>query len=105
MGGSLRSVEFAVDGDVDARSVGSVVVGSDWAGCDPDSSGGMDGLVVVLAVGSRGEGLGGVAWELALLIVGLDLLGLCEGGQTIVSLVPEGGIVVRAEFFIEFDVP
>ena len=96
MGGSLRSGEFAVDGDVDARSVGGVVVGSDWAGCDPDSSGGMDGLVVVLAVGSRGEGLGGVAWELALLIVGLDLLGLCESGETIVSLVPEGGIVVRA---------
>ena len=105
MGGSLRSVEFAVDGDVDARSVGSVVVGSDWAGCDPDSSGGMDGLVVVLAGGSRGEGLGGVAWELALLIVGLDLLGLCESGETIVSLVPERDIIVRAEFFIELDAP
>jgi hypothetical protein len=65
----------------------------------------MDGLVVVLAVGSRGEGLGGVAWELALLIVGLDLLGLCESGETIVSLVPERDIIVRAEFFIELDAP
>ena len=46
MGGSARSGEFAVDGDVDAEYV---VVGSDWAGCDPDSPDGMDGLVGVLA--------------------------------------------------------
>ena len=39
-------------------------------------------------------GLGGVPWELALVIVGLDLLGLGEGGEAIVTLVPEGGIVV-----------
>jgi len=48
-----------------------------------------------------GGGLGRVPGELVLLIVGLDLLGLCEGGETIVSLVPKGGIIVRAEFFIE----
>jgi hypothetical protein len=105
LGGSPQSGEFADDGDVDAVTVGGVVVGSDLAGCDPDSSGGMDGLVDVLAGGSRGEGLGGVAWELALLIVGLDLLGLCESGETIVSLVPERDIIVRAEFFIELDAP
>ena len=57
------------------------------------------------AVGFLGERLGGVPWELALLVIGLNLLGLCEGGETIVTLVPEGGIVVRAEFFIELDVP
>ena len=50
-------------------------------------------------------GLGGVPWKLALLVVGLNLLGLCEGGETVVTLVPEGGIVVRAKFFIEVDVP
>ena len=33
-------------------------------------------------------GLGGVPWELALLVVGLDLLGLSEGCKTIVPLVP-----------------
>ena len=32
-------------------------------------------------------------------------MGLCEGGETIVSLVPEWGIIVRDEFFIELDVP
>ena len=46
-------------------------------------------------------GLGGVPWELALLVVGLDLLGLSERDETIVSLVPEGGIVIRAKFFVE----
>ena len=50
-------------------------------------------------------GLGGVPWELALLVVGLDLLGLSKRGKTIVSLVPEGGIVVRAKFFVEVNVP
>ena len=50
---------------------------------------------------SSGGGLGGVPGKLVLLIVGLDLLGLCEGGETIVSLVPVGGIIVRAEFFVE----
>ena len=49
-------------------------------------------------------GLGGVPWEIALLVVGLDLLGLCEGGETVVTLVPEGGIVVGAKFFIEEDI-
>ena len=48
-----------------------------------------------------GEGLGGVPGKLVLLIVGLDLLGLCEVGETIVSLVPVGGIIVRTEFFVE----
>ena len=57
------------------------------------------------ASGFRGEGLGGVPWELALLVVGLNLLGLCEGGETIMTLVPEGSIVVRAEFFVEVDDP
>ena len=56
------------------------------------------------AVGFLGERLG-VPWELALLVIGLNLLGLCEGGETIVTLVPEGGIVVRAKLFIELDVP
>ena len=51
------------------------------------------------------EGLGGVPWEIALLVVGLDLLGLCERGKTVVTLVPEGGIVVRTKFSIEEDVP
>ena len=50
----------------------------------------------MLAGGFRGEGLGGVPWELALLVVGLDLLDLCEGGETIVTLVPEGGIYFYA---------
>ena len=50
-------------------------------------------------------GLGGVPWELALLVVGLDLLGLSEGGKTIVTLVPEGGIIVGAKFFVEVNVP
>ena len=59
----------------------------------------------MLAGGFRGEGLGGVPWELVLLVVGLDLLGLCEGGKTVVTLVPEEGVVVRAKFFIEVDVP
>ena len=49
MGGSPRSGEFDVDGDVDDDSVGGVVIGSEWAGCDPDSSGGMDAIVGVLA--------------------------------------------------------
>ena len=43
----------------------------------------------------------GIPGELALLIIGPDLLGLCKGGEAIVALVPEGGIVVRPEFFIE----
>ena len=46
-------------------------------------------------------GFGGVPWQFALFIVGLDLLGMVKGGETIVALVPEGGIVVRAKFFIE----
>ena len=46
-------------------------------------------------------GLGGVPWQLTLLIVGLDLLGLDKGGETIVALVPEGSIIVGAKFFIE----
>ena len=50
------------------------------------------------------RGLGGVAWELVLLVVGLDLLGLCERCETIVTLVPEGGIIVGAKFFIEVNV-
>ena len=49
-------------------------------------------------------GLGGVPWELVLLVVGLDLLGLSERGETIVSLVPEGGIVIGAKFFVEMNV-
>ena len=49
-------------------------------------------------------GIGGVPWELALMVVGLDLLGLGEGGKTIVTLVPEWGIVVGAKFFIEVNV-
>ena len=46
-------------------------------------------------------GLGGVPWQLALLIVGLDLLGLGKGGETIMALVPERGVIVGAKFFIE----
>ena len=49
-------------------------------------------------------GLGGIPWELALLVVGLDLLGLSERGEAIVSLVPEGGIITRAKFFVEMNV-
>jgi len=49
LGGSPRSGEFDVDGEVDDDSVGGVVVGSEWAGCGPESSGGMDGVVGVLA--------------------------------------------------------
>ena len=49
--------------------------------------------------------LAGVPWELVLMVVGLDLLSLGEGGEAIVTLVPEGGIVVRAEFFVEVNVP
>jgi len=49
LGGSPRSGELAVDGEVDDDSVGGVVIGSEWAGCDPGSSGGMDGIVGVLA--------------------------------------------------------
>ena len=43
----------------------------------------------------------GIPGEFALLIIGPDLLGLCKGGEAVVTLVPEGGIVVRPEFFIE----
>ena len=46
-------------------------------------------------------GLGGVPWQFALLIVGLDLLGLDKGGETIMALVPEGSVIVGAKFFIE----
>ena len=49
-------------------------------------------------------GLGGVPWQLALLVIGLDLLGLGKGGKTIMALVPEGGIIVGAKFFIEVNV-
>ena len=49
-------------------------------------------------------GLGGLPWELTLLVVGLDLLGLSKRGEAIVSLVPEGGIVIRAKFFVEMNV-
>ena len=48
-GGSPRSGEDIVDGDVDAESVGGVVVGSDWAGCGTDSSRGAVDLVGMLA--------------------------------------------------------
>ena len=51
---------------------------------------GWIGRVGGLAGGPRVWGLGGVLWELALLVVGLDLLGLGERGEAIVSLVPEG---------------
>ena len=40
-----------------------------------------------------------------MLVVSLDLLGQCEGGETIVLLVPERDIVVRAKFFVELKVP
>ena len=49
-------------------------------------------------------GLGGVPWQLALLVIGLDLLVLGKGRKTIVALVPEGGIIVGAKFFIEVNV-
>ena len=49
MGGSPLSGEFDVDGKVGEDSVGGVVIGSERAGCDPGSSGGMDGIVGVLA--------------------------------------------------------
>ena len=57
-----------------------------------------------LAGEPRVQGLGGVPWVLALLVVGLDLLGLSERCETIVSLVPEGGIIIRAKFFVEMNV-
>ena len=43
----------------------------------------------------------GIPGELALLIIGPDLLGLCKGGEAVVTLVPEGSIIVRPEFFVE----
>ena len=46
-------------------------------------------------------GFGGVPWQLALLVIGLDLLGLGKGGKTIMALVPEGGVIAGAKFFIE----
>ena len=49
-------------------------------------------------------GLGGVPWQLALLVVGLDLLGLSKRGKTIMALVPGGGIIVGAKFFVEVNV-
>ena len=60
-GGSSPSVEFPVDGDVVADSVGRVVaVSDDWAGCGLGSSGrmvgGVGGLVVRL-LGSLGRDL------------------------------------------------
>ena len=48
--------------------------------------------------------LGGVPWQLALLVIGLDLLGLGKGGKAIMALVPEGGIIVGAKFFVEVNV-
>ena len=54
-----------------------------------------------MTCGFSGKGFVGVPWELVLLVVGLDLLGLGEGGEAIVSLVPERGIIVGAEFFIK----
>ena len=49
-------------------------------------------------------GLVGVPWQFALLVIGLDLLDLGKGGKTIMALVPEGGIIVGAKFFIEVNV-
>ena len=49
-------------------------------------------------------GLDGVPWQLALLVIGLDLLGLVKRGKTIMALVPEGGVIVGAKFFIEVNV-
>ena len=65
---------------------------------------GWIGRVGGLAGGPRVWGLGRVPWELALLVVELDLLGLSERGEAIVSLVPEGGIIIRAKLFIEINV-
>ena len=48
-GGSPRSGEDVVDGYVDAESVGGVVVGSDWASCNTDSSRGVVDWVGMLA--------------------------------------------------------
>ena len=64
-----------------------------WIGC----AGGLAGE-------PRVWGLGGVPWELALLVVGLNLLGLSKRCEAIMSLVPEGGIIVRAKFFVEMNV-
>ena len=36
-----------------------------------------------------------------MLVIGLNLVSLCQGGEAIVTLVPVGGIVVRPEFFVE----
>ena len=49
-------------------------------------------------------GLGGVPCQLALLVIELDLLGLGKGGETIMALVPEGGIIVGSKLFIEVNV-
>ena len=67
-------------------------------------NGWIGGRVGGLAGGPHVWGLGGVPWELALLVVGLDLLGLSERGETIVSLVPEESIVIEAKFFVEMNV-
>ena len=61
----------------------------------------IGGRVDGLTGGPYMWGLGGVPWQLTLLIVGLDLLGLDKGGETIMALVPEGSIIVGAKFFIE----
>ena len=61
----------------------------------------IGGRVDGLAGEPRVWGLGGVPWQLALLVIGLDLLGLDKGGKPIIELVPEGGVIVGAKFFIE----
>ena len=64
-------------------------------------NGWIGGRVDGLAGGPHVWGLGGVPWQLALLVIGLDLLGLDKGGKTIMALVQEGGVIVGAKFFIE----
>ena len=45
----------------------------------------------------------GIPREYELVIIGLNLLGLCFGGEAIVRLVPEGAGVCDAEFLVERD--
>ena len=67
-------------------------------------NGWIGGRVGGLAGGPHVWGLGGVPWQLALLVIGMNLLYLGKRGKTIVALVPEGGIIVGAKFFIEVNV-
>ena len=44
-------------------------------------------------------------WEGGAAVVVFDLDGLLSGCETVVCLVPEGGSIVKSQFFIKNDVP